>query len=136
MKKIVLLVLLVCSITAFSQTKQRESYYQKIFAEAIKGKIEVVLKEMHNVRVDIMTDTFAIEVDFAEKWAESIGQSLLYGKVTQKKTGVLLIVNGEEENAHIDKLMTIAMDFNITVWIIDYKTDKWRRVIVERKYNY
>ena len=29
-------------------------------------------------RCDILTDTHAIEVDFADKWAEAIGQSLNY----------------------------------------------------------
>lgn len=37
-----------------------------------------------NTRVDCMTDTLAVEFDFANKWAECIGQALYYGKQTKK----------------------------------------------------
>lgn len=75
--KIILLIilLLIISLPIFSQNKkQKESYYRDFFADTIKGKTEVVLNDKS--RVDIVTDSFAIEVDFAEKWAESIGQTL------------------------------------------------------------
>ena len=38
--------------------------------------MEVVMKD--GTRCDILTSTHAIEVDFAKKWAEAIGQSLNY----------------------------------------------------------
>ena len=38
----------------------------------IGGKVEVVMKD--GTRCDILTATHAIEVDFAKKWAEAIGQ--------------------------------------------------------------
>ena len=42
-------------------------------------------------RCDILTDTHAIEVDFADKWAEAIGQSLNYAMQTGKKAGIVLV---------------------------------------------
>ena len=36
-------------------------------------------------RCDILTDTHAIEVDFANKWAQAIGQSLNHAMQTGKK---------------------------------------------------
>ena len=136
MKKFVLvIVFLTLGICSQAQLfKQRESYYQKKFAEIIKGQTEFVLTDQ--ARVDIITDTFAIEVDFAEKWAESIGQSLYYSEMTGKRAGVLLIVNGRRDERYVKRLMTVAYKKDITVWIIDYTNDSWGKVDVEVKYIY
>lgn len=136
MKKIYLIIsLLLMSIVMNSQTKQRESYYQKIFAEAINGETEVILSD--RARVDILTDEYAIEVDFAYKWAESIGQSLYYAEMTGKRAGVLLIINGDKDTAQINRLMKIAVKYNITVWLMDYSDeDKYCEVLVTTKYEY
>jgi len=70
--KIVLLLLLALPLFG----KQSERYYQEKFAKEIGGQVEVVMKD--GTRYDILTSTHAIEVDFAKKWAEAIGQSLNY----------------------------------------------------------
>lgn len=41
---------------------------------ALDGKMEVVLKD--KTRIDCLTAEYAIEVDFAKKGAEGIGQAL------------------------------------------------------------
>jgi hypothetical protein len=124
MKKIFTLLLLFTSLTAFSQKHQREKYYQNIFADMIHGKTEVVLPD--KARVDIVTDTFAIEVDFASKWAESIGQSLYYAEKLHKKAGILLIIKGNDDQRYTERLITIAKKYNITIWFIDYTSEKWK----------
>ena len=63
--------------------KQSERYYQEKFAREIGGQVEVVMKD--GTRCDILTATHAIEVDFAKKWAEAIGQSLNYSMLTGKR---------------------------------------------------
>ena len=70
--------------------KQSERYYQEKFAREIGGQVEVVMKD--GTRCDILTSTHAIEVDFAKKWAEAIGQSLHYALHTRKRPAVALIV--------------------------------------------
>ena len=52
--------------------------------------MEVVMND--GTRCDILTATHAIEVDFAKKWAEAIGQSLHYALHTGKRPAVALIV--------------------------------------------
>jgi len=42
------------------------------------------------IRVDILTQDFAVEVDWAPKYAEAIGQSLLYALYTKKRPGIVL----------------------------------------------
>ncbi len=43
-------------------------------------------------RVDCVTDTHAIEFDFAKKWGESIGQALYYATILNKQAGIVLIM--------------------------------------------
>ena len=54
------------------------------------AQTEVVLWDRS--RVDLLTDTEAIEVDFAAKWPEAIGQCQWYAIVTGKRPAVLLLV--------------------------------------------
>jgi len=134
MKKVlILLSLSLLSIVAFPQ-KMKESYYQNGFAIIMKGQKEVVLDDL--ARIDIVTDTFAIEVDFAPKWAESIGQSLYYSEKIGRKAGVLLLVNGKKDDRYVARLMEVAVRNHITVWVMDYNTDNWKRVGIKTTYTY
>ena len=53
-----------------------ENFYQKQYAKKLGGRTEVTMPD--GARCDILTETHAIEVDFADKWAEAFGQSLNY----------------------------------------------------------
>jgi hypothetical protein len=138
MKKALFFIgMLLLTATLFSQTKQKESYYQQKFAEAVNGETEVVLSD--RTRVDVVTATHVIEVDFGYKWAESIGQSLHYqGMVGNKKAGVLLVVEGRKEERFLDRLVGVAAKHGIDVWVWDWTTDKWNKIDykIEIKYLY
>jgi hypothetical protein len=68
-------------------------------------------------RVDCLTDGYAIEVDWAKKWAEGVGQSLFYADMTNRKPGVALIV-GENDQRYLKRINLIAKKFNIKIYII------------------
>lgn len=129
---IIFLILGVCSQAQF--IKQKEVYYEALFAKEIGGKTEIVLPDL--ARVDIVTDTFAIEIDFADKWAESIGQSLYYAHELNKKAGVLLLINGNTEDRFVKRLLKIAAEEHITVWLLNYNTNLWKRVKINHVYIY
>lgn len=42
-------------------------------------------------RVDCADDTRAIEIDFSQHWAASLGQALYYGRVLERRPTVVLI---------------------------------------------
>ncbi|HSA07206.1 MAG TPA: hypothetical protein P5556_08490 [Candidatus Gastranaerophilales bacterium] len=69
-------------------------------------------------KVDCITKDYAIEVDFAEKWAESVGQSLYYGLKTSKQPGILLIIESDKDLKHLKKVELLAKKYNIKVWTI------------------
>ena len=56
----------------------------------LKAKVEHRLQDAS--RVDILTGYYAVEVDWAPKWAEGVGQSLYYALKTSKKPALLLLI--------------------------------------------
>ena len=99
--------------------KQSERYYQEKFAKEIDGQVEVIMKD--GTRCDILTSTHAIEVDFAKKWAEAIGQSLNYAMHTGKRPGVALIVLSPSDNKYIERVRKISAEYSLglTIYPID-----------------
>lgn len=129
MKKLLLILgMLFIATGLFSQERQGENYYQEEFAKAIDGITEVILPD--RTRVDIMTDTFAIEVDFAQKWAESGFQALHYARHTNRKAGILLIWESQEDERYLKRLLGVIHENNlsITVWVWNWTNDTWSKV--------
>jgi hypothetical protein len=129
MKKLISLILfLLITIFCYSQeVKRLEKDYQKVFAEYIHGQTEYVLED--RARVDIITEQYAIEVDYAHKWAESIGQSLYYGMMTNRFSGVLLIIT-EYDGVYINRLVVVAKIHNIKIWTINKNTLEIKELIL------
>ncbi len=98
--------------------KKNERYYQVKICEELSGQVEYVLFD--KTRVDCLTNDYAIEVDWAKKWAEGIGQSLYYAAVTGKKPAVGLIVSSDKKDQrHLKRLKVVADELNIKIIVID-----------------
>ena len=76
-----------------------ERDYQLHCNQILQGKVEYRLPDA--TRVDILTDTLAIEVDFAKKWYEAVGQSCHYARCTDKAPAILLIVTDKVQEKYI-----------------------------------
>lgn len=74
--------------------EHNEESYQQAWCKAHNGIMEYENKD--KTRVDCLTETHAVEFDFANKWHESIGQALHYGVMTGKKPMVVLILDEPE----------------------------------------
>lgn len=106
------LLLLFLTFSLLS-AKQSERHYQTQYAIKIGGKTEVVMKD--GSRCDIVTRTHAIEVDFAKKWAEAIGQSLNYSLNTGKRAGIALILETQSDDKHLVKLNTVILQRGLKI---------------------
>lgn len=94
-----------------------EKEYQNHWCKCNNGQTEYRLSDL--TRIDCLTKDYAIEFDFANKWAESIGQSLYYALMTGKKAGVVLIIeNGAKDTKYLNRLKCVAQKYNIKVWAI------------------
>lgn len=101
-----------------SQKMHEKDYVNKYCT----GIIEYTLPD--KTRIDCLTEDYAIEFDFAKKWAESIGQSLYYAKKTGKKPAVAIITEGERDLKYINRIR--ETDENITIFeipVVDFSED-------------
>ena len=78
-----------------TQAQFTESNWQVAFNNKVThGKLEVVVV---TGRIDILTDTHAIEVDHARNYRAATKQALQYAAETKKKPGVALIIDGARD---------------------------------------
>lgn len=72
-------------------------------------------------RCDIVTESHAIEVDFAKKWSEAVGQSLFYSVQINKKSGIVLILEKDTDRKYLIRLGTVVREFDlpIRIWTIN-----------------
>ncbi len=112
-----LLVLGVFTAGCTKEIKHNEKYYQTKLCNHLGGVMEQSL--LDRTRIDCLTDEYAIEVDFAKKWAESVGQSLYYAEMTGKKPAVGFIVRDtKQDNRHMKRLKVLADKYGIKIFKI------------------
>lgn len=100
-----------------------EAHYQEIAAKKYSGQTEVTVPD--GTRCDIVTETHAIEVDFADKWAEAIGQSLNYSFQLNKKAGILLILEKPDDERHLLRVQSIIKHFKLTIDVLAIRAWEW-----------
>lgn len=93
---------------------QIEAYYQNQWCTSDFGRKEAILWDM--TRVDCLAKDYAIEFDFAKKWAEAIGQSLYYSKMTGKKPAIVLILTAPTDYRYVKRVE--RLDNNIKLFLI------------------
>ncbi len=93
-----------------------ELWYQKVWCEGRGGEVEARLDDGR--RVDCITDRYAIEMDFANKWPEAIGQSLAYGMLTKKQAGIVLILRKPSDHEYWERLQQVLEHYKlpVTTW--------------------
>ncbi|MBD5403084.1 hypothetical protein HDR58_09890 [bacterium] len=91
----------------------REVYYVSQWCSADFGKQEFMLWD--KTRVDCLTKDYAIEFDFAKKWAESVGQSLYYAKMTGKQPAVALILTDIKDYRYVKRIERLENGIKIFI---------------------
>ena len=138
MKKIdrikwIFLAALLVSFPVHAKREHPENWYQTKWCQEQDGKAEVSLPD--RTRCDCVTKGYAIEIDFANKWYQAVGQSLHYSLQTNKRAGILLILESSKDRKYWEKLNRVIKKFGlpIDVWTIgdgaDYDirfTSAWR----------
>ncbi len=104
MKKWFLIGLILCiAPSALAKRLYPEKAYQKLWCDKRGGIIEYKLND--STRVDCLLPTLAVEFDFANKWAECIGQALYYGQKTNRTPACVLIMeNPEKDKKYLRRL--------------------------------
>lgn len=111
------LTMIFLLLSSFLQAQNEAYYIKQVNDIQLGGQTEV---QVPNGRVDIVTDSHAIEVEWASNWKHSIGQALWYGLQTNKKPGIVLIMKDINERKYGIMLQS-AIDYagisdKIDVW--------------------
>ncbi|MCP3942404.1 MAG: hypothetical protein GY710_13080 [Desulfobacteraceae bacterium] len=108
-----LLLLFIIPTISHAKHLHPEKWYQNKWCAEQNGQTEYRLPD--KTRCDCLTDTHAIEVDFAKKFYEAIGQSLYYSMQTGKRAGVLLIIENKNELKYWIRLNSTIQYFGLPI---------------------
>lgn len=114
--------LLLLTILFSQSTEPQWVNYIVLEQKLFNGEVEARLWD--GSRVDILNTEHAIEVDWAKKWAEGIGQAIFYSRMTGRKAGLLLLIEDGDER-YMVRAMIAAGDI-VRVWFYDIE----RRALV------
>ena len=106
-------------VFAYIDNHNTEDYYQDKIAKQVHGQREVILDD--RTRIDIVTDTEVIEVEFAHKFYEAIGQSAHYCVKSGKKPVIWLIKESANDQKYIDRCKNLCDNF----LAVQLKSHQW-----------
>jgi len=72
----------------------RETEWSKWLAQELGGESEA--RTFDGSRCDVLTDEFAIEVEWVKKWKEAPTQALFYAAAFGRKPKVILLTRGHD----------------------------------------
>lgn len=98
---------------AHAKHKMLEREYVSQYCD---GRPEFVLPD--RTRIDCLTDKYAIKFDFASKWAQALGQSLHYARMTGRNPAIYLILESEKDSRFIDILAPLCNMYGINLFLI------------------
>ena len=102
-KNWIVIVCLLCALPASAKHQYLEKEYQNYWCAQKGGISEYKLSD--KTRVDCLLPDYAVEFDFAKKWAECIGQALYYGQKTNRVPAcVLIIENPTKDYKYLKRL--------------------------------
>ena len=97
------------------QAQAFEADYAERWCAARGGKVEQV--QADRTRVDCLLPGFAVEVEYAHKWAEAMGQALHYGRMTGRMPGVLLILKKPDDARFVRRLYADAEHWGLPLFV-------------------
>tara|TARA_R100001244_G_scaffold132003_2_gene106555 strand:+ start:53 stop:487 length:435 start_codon:yes stop_codon:yes gene_type:complete len=110
----------------FTSNYGTERWWQDIIHEELSQRDgwESIEKEHRlddGTRVDLLLPRQACEIDWADKWAEGIGQSIYYGLKTRKAPLVILLAKKDGWEKYRDRVQYCGVD----CWVYDTRTQEW-----------
>jgi hypothetical protein len=114
--KWIFLGILLVSLSVHAKREHSETWYQTKWCQEQGGEMEVSLPD--RTRCDCVTRGYAVEVEFGNRWHQAIGQCLHYALQTNKRAGILLILESRKERKYWKKLNRVIKTFRlpIDVW--------------------
>ena len=99
----------------------RERDYSADLARRLGGDVELAVRgDTGAVEgfCDVVTDSLAVEVEFASKWKEAPSQALLYARCLGKTPAIGLIWEPHEDSRYLRRLLAVLKDVRPSVVVI------------------
>ncbi len=97
-----------------------ESWFIDRTAAKYNGTPEVRMPD--GTRCDVVTVRHAIEVEFASKWKEAIGQSLHYSLQSGRIPGILLILTDPKDEHYLSSLRELIDHYDLIIDVFAIRT--------------
>jgi len=107
-------IFFLLAVPVHAKNLHKEAEYQSAWCIQPGSIIEYVLPG--RTRVDCLLDEWAVEADFAKKWAEAIGQARFYAIKTGRSPGVLLIMEDMERDFKYLARLLVAIEGDNLKW--------------------
>ena len=103
-----------------------ERYWQDVIHEELSqrdgwGSIEKEYRLDDGTRVDLLLENEACEIDWADKWAEGVGQSIYYGLKTRRGPLVILLAKKDGWEKYRDRVEYCG----VNCWVYDTRIEDW-----------
>ncbi len=132
---IVIISLITCIYIEYTQRQDQifgaprfgtERYWQDVIYEELSKKdgwesLEKEFRLDDGTRVDLLFPHQACEIDWADKWAEGVGQSVYYGLKTRRAPLVILLVKKDGWEKYRDRVQYCGVD----CWVYDTRIEEW-----------
>lgn len=117
-----LFTLIILCLWTYTGLAQAESWYIERIGGLMKAATEV---KVYGGRAGVVSDAYAVEVEFVSKWKQAIGQSLWYAQQLNKHAGIVLVMKSRADWKYGQMLQSTidyaGMTDQIKVWF--YPTD-------------
>lgn len=97
------------------QPKKNEAYYTNVICNNLNGKAEHRLTD--NTRIDCLTQKYAIELDWANKWHEGITQALYYAMKSGKEAKLVLLTTRKDDKRFYKKSIDFVGHYELPILI-------------------
>lgn len=120
--KLQLIALFLALSVPYHALSAKAKYFEDAYRDAWCDEhgIGNEVRMYNGTRVDCITETHAVEVDFAYKWAEAIGQAVNGANQTGLRPGILLILELPNDTRYLDRLKD-----NLNVCVMDASPEGW-----------
>ena len=109
------------------QPEARETEWTKYLALTLRGEAEHRLP--CGARVDVLTERTAWEVEWPDKWAESIGQAVYYRASSGRQGGVILLMGrhpAKQELIHYMRCLVATQSVDLKLRVCHVRAQKNR----------
>lgn len=110
----ILVALLLASVAGAGERAEVQR-----LAPAYDARPEVVAWD--GSRVDLLNDRYAIEVDWASKWQQAVGQAMYYAILFDREPGIILLRRSAEDTRFIYRCQAVCVRIGIKLWVEDTK---------------